>query len=173
MITVPTSLARQLAVPLCRLTHGCSFLTVGDLFGVPNSLVDLVNLQSSFVSKLQCFVMNMYFFQEMKKSARLKYTVLLRTTNFHARLGEMNLICMSVQGSRSAIPGPIQHLSDSIKETVCYVVILLVDFHVYFGLLLSKRAHFKGSSEKKGASTESFQGGQTPPLQPPPITRST
>ena len=39
MITVPTSLARQLAVPLCRLTHGCSFLTVGDLFGVPNSLV--------------------------------------------------------------------------------------------------------------------------------------
>ena len=51
------------------------------------------------------------------------------------------------------------------------LVIFLVDFHVYFGLLLSKRAHLKGSSEKKGTSTENFggregEGGQTPPLHP-------
>ena len=38
------------------------------------------------------------------------------------------------------------------------LVIFLVDFHVYFGLLLSERAHLKGSSEKKGTSTENFGG---------------
>ena len=38
------------------------------------------------------------------------------------------------------------------------LVILLVDLDVYFGLLLSKRTHLKGSSEKKGTSTENFGG---------------
>ena len=46
-------------------------------------------------------------------------------------------------------------------------VILLVDFHVYFGLLLSKRAHLKGSSENKATSPENFGRGHTPPLPPP------
>ena len=51
------------------------------------------------------------------------------------------------------------------------LVIFLVDFHVYFGLLLSKRAHLKGSSEKKGTSTENFggregEGGANAPSSP-------
>ena len=37
-------------------------------------------------------------------------------------------------------------------------MILLVDFHVHFWLLLSKRAHLKGSSAKKGTSTDNFGG---------------
>ena len=40
------------------------------------------------------------------------------------------------------------------------LVILLVDFHVHFWLLLVKRAHLKGSSEKKSTSTENFGGGE-------------
>ena len=50
--------------------------------------------------------------------------------------------------------------------------LLLVDFHIYFGLLLSKRVHLKGSLEERGTSTEDFDGGgeegevQTPPLPP-------
>ena len=39
---------------------------------------------------------------------------------------------------------------------------LLVDFHVHFWLLLSKRAHLKGSSAKKGTSTEIFGRANAP-----------
>ena len=38
------------------------------------------------------------------------------------------------------------------------LVILLVDFHVYFGFFLPKRAHLKGSLENKGKSTKNFRG---------------
>ena len=41
-------------------------------------------------------------------------------------------------------------------------MILLVDFHVHFWLLLSKRAHLKGSSAKKGTSTENFGRDDAP-----------
>ena len=47
-------------------------------------------------------------------------------------------------------------------------MILLVDFHVYFWLLLSKRAHLKGSSEKKGTSTENLGGAVAPFAIPAP-----
>ena len=46
-------------------------------------------------------------------------------------------------------------------------VILLVDFHVHFWLLLSKRAHLKGSSAKKGTSAEKFEGADAPSAPPP------
>ena len=58
------------------------------------------------------------------------------------------------------------------------LVSLLVDFHVHFWLLVSKRAHLKGSLAKRGTSTEDFGGrgtgdggrggggGLTPPLPP-------
>ena len=42
------------------------------------------------------------------------------------------------------------------------LVIWLVNFHVHFGLLLSKRVHVKGSSEKTGTSTENFGGTDAP-----------
>ena len=47
-------------------------------------------------------------------------------------------------------------------------MILLVDFHAYFGLLLSKRTHLKGSSEKKGTFKENFGEADDPsvPLAP-------
>ena len=53
-------------------------------------------------------------------------------------------------------------------------MILLVDFHVHFWLLLSKRAHLKGSSAKKSTSSENFGGADAPsthqtPLPPPPL----
>ena len=41
-------------------------------------------------------------------------------------------------------------------------MILLVDFHVHFSLLLSKREHLKGSSAKKGKKAHqqrTFGGG--------------
>ena len=48
------------------------------------------------------------------------------------------------------------------------LVILPFDFHVYFGWLLSKRAHLKGSSEKKGTSTGNFggRGADVPSVRP-------
>ena len=47
-------------------------------------------------------------------------------------------------------------------------MILLVDFDVHFWLLLSKGAHLKGSSGKKGTSSENVwgRGWLTPPLLP-------
>ena len=50
------------------------------------------------------------------------------------------------------------------------LVILIVDFHVHFGLLFSKRAHLKGSSAKRTHRQRTFWGGGggggglTPPL---------
>ena len=48
------------------------------------------------------------------------------------------------------------------------LVILPFDFHVYFGWLLSIRAHLKGSSEKKGKSTGNFwgRGPDAPSVRP-------
>ena len=46
-------------------------------------------------------------------------------------------------------------------------MILLVDFHVYFRLLLSKRTHLKGSSARKGHINRELWGGLTPPLPLP------
>ena len=50
-------------------------------------------------------------------------------------------------------------------------MILFVDFHVYFWLLLSKRPHLKGSSAKKGTSIENFggRGADAPFAAPPPL----
>ena len=47
-------------------------------------------------------------------------------------------------------------------------MIVLVDFHVHFWLFLSKKGHLKGSSAKKGTSTEKFGGADapSPPLPP-------
>ena len=45
------------------------------------------------------------------------------------------------------------------------LVILHVDFHVYFVLLLSERTHLKGSSEKRAHRQRTLRG-QTPPLPP-------
>ena len=39
------------------------------------------------------------------------------------------------------------------------LVILLIDFHVHFWILISKRAHLKGSSERKETSTKTLGGG--------------
>ena len=52
------------------------------------------------------------------------------------------------------------------------LLILLVDFHVYFGLLFSKRAHLKGLSKKRAHRQKAFGegvgGGRHPPPRPPP-----
>ena len=54
------------------------------------------------------------------------------------------------------------------------LVILLIDFHVHFWLLISKRAHLKGSSERKDTSTKTLgEGGAeitilSPSRAPPP-----
>ena len=47
------------------------------------------------------------------------------------------------------------------------LVILLVNFHVYFGLLLSKRAHLEESWGKKGTLTKKFGVGADAPSAPP------
>ena len=48
-------------------------------------------------------------------------------------------------------------------------MIFLVNFHVQFCLVFSKKAHLKGSSARKDTSTKSFdwRGGLTPPLHNP------
>ena len=46
-------------------------------------------------------------------------------------------------------------------------MILLVDFRVHFSLLLSKRAHLKEPSAKKGTSTENFGRADRPSASPP------
>ena len=47
-------------------------------------------------------------------------------------------------------------------------MILLVDFHAYFWLLPSKRAHLKGSSAKMGTSTDNFGRADAPSAPPSP-----
>ena len=47
-------------------------------------------------------------------------------------------------------------------------MILLVDFHVYLWLLLSKKPRLKGSSAKKGTLTENFLGADAPFAPPAP-----
>ena len=47
-------------------------------------------------------------------------------------------------------------------------MILFVDFHVHFWLLLSKRVHLKGSSAKKGTLTENFWVADAPSAPPAP-----
>ena len=46
-------------------------------------------------------------------------------------------------------------------------MILLVDFRVNFSLLLSKRAHLKEPSAKKGTLTENFGRANIPSASPP------
>ena len=38
------------------------------------------------------------------------------------------------------------------------LLVLSIDFHFWFWLLLSKRTHLKGSSKKKGILTENLRG---------------
>ena len=55
------------------------------------------------------------------------------------------------------------------NDVICFILTYsYIDFHVHFLLLLSERAHLKGSSKKKGALTENFEGTDAP-LPPPPI----
>ena len=46
-------------------------------------------------------------------------------------------------------------------------MILLVDFHVHFWLLLSKRAYLKGSSAKKAHQQKTLGGANAPSASPP------
>ena len=46
-------------------------------------------------------------------------------------------------------------------------MILLVKFHIYFELLLSKRAHLKTFSEKKAHQQKTFGGGRRHPFDSP------
>ena len=54
-----------------------------------------------------------------------------------------------------------------IKSYFILLVILLVDFHGRFWLLLSKKAHLKGSSSKRANQQRPLSGLMTP-LPPPP-----
>lgn len=63
----PTPPATQLALCLYRLAHGCTFLTVGDLFGLQNQL--LTSFSKTFVRPLWDVCMTDSFtYQEIYKS---------------------------------------------------------------------------------------------------------